>query len=383
LLACGAHLKNTFCLGKGKQAFLSQHIGDVENLETLLSFRESIQHFQRLFDISPAAVAYDLHPEYLATTYALASEIPCKIGIQHHHAHIASVMAEHGLTEAVIGIAADGTGYGTDGALWGGEIMIADLKDFQRLAYLDYMPLPGGEQAIRQPWRMAAAYLARTYGDTFLRLDLPFVRRLDRTAWRTLAHMSEKGINCPQTSSLGRLFDAVAALLGLHHEVDYEGQAAIALEMLAMKCNDDVAGYPFALRPDRATELEMTTPSLSSLPTIKAPFRFDVAPLIEAITQDCMRGVSAERIARSFHLTIARMLTSACIEARKQAGLCTIALSGGVFQNRLLLELLLASLEQRTFQIYINRRVPPNDGGLSLGQLAIAAARRRSAENSH
>ena len=235
LLACGAHLKNTFCLGKGRQAFVSHHIGDLENLETLTSFREGIEHFQRLFDIHPAVVAYDLHPEYLATKYALDTHIPQKIGVQHHHAHIASVLAEHGLQEPVIGIAADGTGYGTDGAVWGCEIMTADFQEFARLAHLDYVPLPGGEQAVRQPWRMAAVYLAQAYGNDFLELDIPFVHQLDKSKWHALAQMIAHGINSPPTSSLGRLFDAVAALLELRREVMYEGQAAIELEMLARK----------------------------------------------------------------------------------------------------------------------------------------------------
>jgi hydrogenase maturation protein HypF len=358
LLACGAHLKNTFCLGKGRQAFLSHHIGDLENLETLISFREGIEHFQRLFDIIPTAVAYDLHPEYLATKYALDSAIPQKIGVQHHHAHIASVLAEHGLTGPVIGVAADGTGYGTDGAVWGCEIMVADLLNFERLAHLDYMPLPGGEQAIHQPWRMAAAYLARTYGDTFLTLDIPFVRQLDRSKWRVLSQMIAKGINCPQTSSMGRLFDAVAAIVCLQTEVQYEGQAAIELEALATTCADRVTNYPFLLHPDR-------------------PMRLDVAPVIDAIVKDIVRGVSPASIARRFHLTVTAMLADTCYDVRKQTGLNTVALSGGVFQNQLLLEQLITRLETMEFEVYINRRVPPNDGGLSLGQLAVAAARIR------
>lgn len=356
LLACGAHLKNTFCLGKERQAFLSHHIGDLENLETLISFREGIEHFQRLFDISPAAVAYDLHPDYLATAYALDLPIPRKIGVQHHHAHIASVLAEHGLSGPVIGVAGDGTGYGTDGAIWGCEIMVADLLNFERVAHLAYMPLPGGEQSIHQPWRMAAAYLARTYGGAFLELDLPFVRSLDRTKWHVLAQMIAKGLNCPQTSSLGRLFDAVAALLQLRGEVLYEGQAAIELEMLATSYADRVTGYPFQLRSGHLMQ-------------------FNMAPLVVGIVQDIMRGMPAARIAMRFHLAIADMLAAGCAEVSKRTGLRQVALSGGVFQNQLLLEQLIARLQAMEFQVYINRRVPPNDGGVSLGQLAIAAAR--------
>jgi len=355
LLACGAHLKNTFCLGKGQQAFVSHHIGDLENLETLTSFREGVKHFGRLFDIHPEAIAYDLHPEYLATKYALDTGVSQKIGIQHHHAHIASVLAEHGLKGPVIGVAADGTGYGTDGAIWGCEIMSADLTGFERLAHLSYVPLPGGEQAVRQPWRVAAVYLQRAYGEAFLEVDIPFVRRMDRSSWRVLAQMIGRGINSPQTSSLGRLFDAVAALLGIRNEVLYEGQAAVELEVLATR-TDCLQSYPFALED-------------------RTPATLDVAPMIRAIVNDIQRGVPASQIARSFHRSIAELLATVCLRVREQTGLSVVALSGGVFQNRLLLEQLTTRLEEMAFQVYRNRRVPPNDGGVSLGQATIAAAR--------
>jgi hydrogenase maturation protein HypF len=356
LLACGAHFKNTFCLGKGQQVFLSHHIGDVENVETLLSFREGIEHFQHLFDIAPKAVAYDLHPEYPVTKYALDSAIVPKIGVQHHHAHIASVLAEHGLTEPVIGVAADGTGYGTDGAIWGCEIMVADLWQFERFAHLAYVPLPGGEQAVHQPWRMAAVYLARAYGDAFLELDLPFVHQMDHAKWHLLSQMVVKNINCPQTSSLGRLFDAVAALAGLHSEVLYEGQAAIALEVLATRYPDPVTSYPFVVQQGR-------------------PAVLNVVPLIDALAKDIGQGVPVACIAKRFHLSVAQMLATCCVEVRQQTGLTKVALSGGVFQNQLLLEQLITLLEEMAFEVFINRLVPPNDGGLSLGQIAVAAAR--------
>ncbi len=352
LLACGGHLKNTFCLGKGRQAFVSHHIGDLENLETLTSFREGIEHFQRLFDIRPEAVTYDLHPDYLATQFALDLDIPHKLGVQHHHAHIASVLVEHGLSGPVIGVAADGTGYGTDDAIWGCEIMVADLRDFERLAHLAYVPLPGGEQAVRQPWRMAAVYLARAYGDAFLELDIPFVRRLDHGRWRPLAQMIVRGINSPPASSLGRLFDAVAALLGIRSEAVYEGQAAIELELIAEPGDH---AYPFAMSAGE-------------------PAILDVVPLIHAIVEDIRRGIPVPQVAGRFHRSVAELLATACIQTRKQTGLRTVALSGGVFQNRPLLEQLVARLETSSFQVYLNRRVPPNDGGLSLGQLAVAAA---------
>lgn len=350
LLACGGHLKNTFCLVKGRQAFLSHHIGDLENVETLTSYREGIEHVSRLFDVQPEAVAYDLHPEYLATKYALDLDIPLKIGVQHHHAHIGSVIAEHSLEGKVIGVAADGTGYGTDGAIWGCEVMLADLLDFERLAHLDYVPLPGGEMAVKQPWRMAAVYLSRAYGDSFTGLDIPFTRQLDAAKWRTLSGMIERGLNSPPTSSLGRLFDAVAALLGLRSEVVYEGQAAIELEVLA-KPSD--CGYPFRMSGGV----------------------LDVTPTIRAIVDDLRGGVATAQIAGRFHRTVAELLVSACTEARQASGAGRVALSGGVFQNRLLLEQLMSRLEELGFEVYINRQASPNDGGLSFGQAAVAAAR--------
>jgi hydrogenase maturation protein HypF len=353
LLACGGHQKNTFCLGKGRQAFVSHHIGDLENLETLRSFQEGIDHFQRLFDIRPEAVAFDLHPDYLATKYAFDLDSPHKIGVQHHHAHIASVMAEHGLEGPVIGVAADGSGYGRDGAVWGGEILVAGLEAFERAAHLPYVPLPGGEQAIRQPWRMAAVYLQRACGADFLVLDIPFVKELDRKRWTAMEQMIRRGLNCPPTSSLGRLFDAVAALVGVRTEAAYEGQAAIELEMRAQPAEE---AYPFNVRDGD-------------------PAQLDVMPLIRAIVRDLQRAVPVPVISGRFHRTIAELLAAGCRQTRARTGLSTVALSGGVFQNRLLLEQLTAILEAKEFHVVTNRRVPPNDGGVSLGQAAVAAAR--------
>ncbi len=350
MLAAGGQQKHTFCLGKQQQAFLSQHIGDLENLETLTAFHEGIAHFQRLFDITPQAVAYDLHPDYMATQAARALQLPHAIGVQHHHAHIASVLAEHGVAGPVVGIAADGSGYGSDGAIWGCEVLLADLAGFTRLAHLAYLPLAGGEQAIRQPWRMAATYLAHTYGNT-MPADIPFVRQLDQRAWRVLTQMIERGLNCPPTSSLGRLFDAVAALIGLRGIAQYEGQAAIELEMIA---EPQCERYPFAIGGG-------------------TPAQLDVRPMIVAIVADLRRGVAMARIAGRFHATLSAMLSTICMEACRQTGLTRVALSGGVFQNRLLLESLTAQLEQQGCTVLLNRRVPANDGGLSLGQLAIAA----------
>lgn len=357
VLATGGHLKNTFCVAKDHHAYLSPHIGDLENLETLTSFRETVDHFQRLFDIEPEVVVYDLHPEYLATKFALERQTPRKIGVQHHHAHVASVLAEHGIDRSVIGISADGTGYGTDGAIWGCEIMVAELAAFTRRVHLDYVPMPGGEQAIRQPWRMAAVFLCRAFGDGFLDLDIPFVKQLPAEKWRTLAQMIDKQINCPMTSSLGRLFDAVAALLGFHAQVRYEGQAAIELEMQAAE-----SGQPYLF------DLADGTPA-----------RVDATPMIRAIVGDIQNGVSHATIAGRFHRTIAELLAQSCSCVRAQTNLREVALSGGVFQNQLLLKQLLARLQSLGFETYVNQTVPPNDGGLSFGQAAIAAAQLSAA----
>lgn len=365
VLAVGGHLKNSFCLGKEQQAFVSHHIGDLENLETLQAFEAGVAHFMRLFDVQPVVIAHDLHPDYLSTRWAqnnhsrLATSStalstscsPTLIPVQHHHAHIASVLAEHGLDGPVIGLAADGTGYGMDGAVWGGEVMTADLRSFERVAHLAYVPLPGGEQAIHQPWRMAAVYLQQAYGNDFLHLDIPFVRQLDERRWRPLAQMIGRRLNSPPTSSFGRLFDAVAALLGLRQEAVYEGQAAIELEMIAAPTE---TAYPFAIHPG-------------------APLQLDVSPAVRALVADIQQGEFIPVIAGRFHRTVAELLTAVCGQVRSQTGLNRVALSGGVFQNRLLLEQLLALLEAAGFQPFINRQVPPNDGGLSLGQAAVAA----------
>jgi hydrogenase maturation protein HypF len=353
VLAYGGHLKNTFCLGRGSSAFLSHHIGDLENLETLSAFRTSIAHYQRLFAIQPELLVHDLHPEYLATKEALAVQHIPRIGVQHHHAHIVSVLAEHDLAEPVIGIAADGTGYGLDGAIWGGELLLAERHTFTRLGHVAYIPLIGGEQAVRQPWRIAAAYLAQYYGADFAdQLDLPFTRTLDRATWNLLHRMAAKQLNSPYTSSLGRVFDAVAALIGLRSSVHYEGQAAIELEAIAQP---NAEPYPSSI--------------IDSM-----PYEFDLSPTFAAIVRDLQANTPLPHIAGRFHAAIAALLTNACIVARRDTGVNSVALSGGVFQNRLLLTSLRTRLEAANFRVYTNRRVPPNDGGLSLGQAVVAAA---------
>jgi hydrogenase maturation protein HypF len=356
VLACGSELKNSFCLGKDNFAFMSHHIGDLENLETLTSFEEGLEHFQRIFNISPTLVAYDLHPDYLATKYALALEEIPKIGVQHHHAHIVSCMVDNEIDGEVIGVSFDGTGYGTDGTIWGGEFLICDYKEFKRVGHLEYTPLPGGEMAIKEPWRMAASYLYNIYHDDVLDLDIDFVKRLDREKWATIKKMIDKGINSPMTSSSGRLFDAVSALLGIRKEIYYEGQAAIELEMAA---GPEEGGYPFDLKDAEDKVLVL------------------LEPLFKGIVSDLERGVEIESIASRFHNTIARMILSMCLKLKSTSGLDRVVLSGGVFQNHLLLEKTYVLLDKNDFKVFTHHRVPPNDGGIALGQAVVASERTK------
>jgi hydrogenase maturation protein HypF len=357
ILACGAEMKNAFCLTRDNYAFISHHIGDLENLETFGALTAGIEHFKRLFDLQPDVIAHDLHPEYLSTKYALS--LPAhllKIGVQHHHAHIASCLADNELDGDVIGVAFDGLGYGEDGRLWGGEFFVADYASARRIAHLSYVPMPGGSQAIREPWRMAAVYLHRAFGDEFLHSGLPFVQRLNRRAWPTLKQMAARGINCPETSSVGRLFDAVASLLGVRDAVNYEGQAAIELEAIAVY--EDAHGYQFEFDESRGI--------------------VEAAPVIRQIVGDLLFGVPAEAVSARFHLGVAQMIEYVACRVREQQRLDRVALSGGVFQNKLLLEKTRQLLSASGFQVFTHRRVPPGDGGIALGQAAVANARLAS-----
>jgi hydrogenase maturation protein HypF len=361
VLACGAELKNTFCLAKENHAFVSHHIGDLENAETLRSFAEGIEHFQRLFDITPQVVAHDLHPEYLSTKYALEladaglPEVRLQ-GVQHHHAHIASCLADNGAGGPVIGVAFDGTGYGTDGTIWGGEFLIADYADFSRGGHLAPVPMPGGQAAIRQPWRMAAAYLGACPGPGPAAAppgELG-VRRRNQARWAAVVSMARRGVNSPLTSSAGRLFDAVAAIAGVRDAVTYEGQAAIELEQLADP--GERGAYHAAIEPGE-------------------PFRVRGRDLVHAAVGDLERGTPGGIVAARFHNGMAAVVEAGCSLLRERHGLDTVALSGGVFQNVLLLERAVGRLEARGFRVLTHSRVPCNDGGISLGQAVVAAAR--------
>jgi len=350
VLACGAALKNTFCLAKERHAFVSHHIGDLENAETLRSFTEGIDHFKRLFDVEPQVVAHDLHPEYLSTKYALDLDGVELRGVQHHHAHIASCLADNGADGPVIGVAFDGTGYGTDGTIWGGEFLIADFGDFERAGHLEPIPLPGGTAAIREPWRMAAVYLDAAFGGAPPDgLDV-IARNVDR--WPAVLAMARKNINSPVTSSAGRLFDALAALLGVRDTINYEGQAAVELEQHAT--TDEVGFYRAGVSSHRT-------------------FRVTGVDLVRAAADDLLAGVPREVVAARFHHGVAAAIEAGCVLARARSGLGTVALSGGVFQNLLLLRETERRLAACGFTVLTHSRVPCNDGGISLGQAVVAA----------
>ncbi|CAG0936861.1 Carbamoyltransferase HypF [Thermoflexales bacterium] len=355
ILAAGAELKNTFCVTRDDYAFLSHHIGDLENYETLKSFEEGILHFERLFRIKPELMAYDLHPNYLATRYALerAERDGLKaIGVQHHHAHIAACLAENNWNGdcRVIGVAFDGTGYGTDGAIWGGEFLIADYHGFERVAHLDYMPLPGGDAATKHPYRIALSYLQQAgvaWAD-----DLAPVQVASAIERAAICKQIESGINTFPTSSLGRLFDAVASICGVRQAVNYEGQAAIEFEALA----------------DGAEQGDYT------FETDETPGCIKIAGVIRAVVADARSGVATALISARFHNGLAQLVLERCETIRRERRLNEVALSGGVWQNVTLLRKTLDRLRAENFTVYVHHLVPPNDGGLALGQARIAAA---------
>lgn len=360
LLAAGSELKNTFCITNKNYAFLSHHIGDMENYETLKSFGQGVEHFEKLFRVKPEAIAYDLHPNYLATRYALQraerENLPT-IGVQHHHAHIAACMAEHGLdgNEPVIGLSFDGTGYGDDGAIWGGEFLVADYRGYQRAAHLEYFPLPGGDAAVKKPARTALALL----WSLGLEWDerLASVAELGKEDRVTLRAQLEKKINTPMTSSMGRLFDAAAALAGVRQKVNYEGQAAIEFEAKADETES--VGYSFGLDQGQA----------------------GVRSGVELLVKDVLAGVHVSKISARFHNGLAQSVYEVVKKISTDTGLRAVALSGGVWQNLTLLRRTMSLLQAGGFKVYLHREVPTNDGGLSLGQAVIAASKLRGGDN--
>jgi hydrogenase maturation protein HypF len=348
VLACGAELKSTICAAKGKLAYLSHHLGDLENYESYVSFTEAIEHVRRLFDVVPSVIAHDLHPEYLSTKWAMATDAP-RAAVQHHHAHIVSCLADNGEPGPAIGVAYDGLGYGTDGTLWGGEILVADRRSFERAGHWSVVPMPGGTNAIKEPWRMAAAYLDRAFGG-----EPPRLAVAERSGWDAVLSVARSEALSPRTSSMGRLFDAVAAITRVRDVAIYEGQAAIELEQ---RVDPSERGrYTVGLRDG-------------------APFELSSDDVIRAVAEDVTAGVPASIIAARFHHTIAEATALACRVTRDRTGLGLVALSGGVFQNVTLLDRTVARLSADGFRVLVHRQVPANDGGISLGQAVIAASR--------
>ncbi|MFQ6618393.1 MAG: carbamoyltransferase HypF, partial [Fidelibacterota bacterium] len=337
-------------------AFLSQHIGDLDNFETYKFFLKTVDHMKRILEIEPEIIAYDMHPGYLSTGWALEQEGIRLTGIQHHHAHIVSCMGEHRMDRKVIGVSFDGTGYGEDGNVWGGEFLMADYSSYRRIAHFKYVPMPGGDAAVKEPYRMALSHLREVFGDELYSLDLDVLKRTGEKKVSIIMKMMERNINTFRTSSCGRLFDAVSSLLGIKDVINYEGQAAIELEMIA---DTSVVGeYGFDISDGE-------------------PFQVDVKELIYGVVKDLQNGVEPSGISAKFHNTIARIIGDVCILSREITGIETVCLSGGVFQNFLLLKKTLSLLRDSGFSVFYHESVPPNDGGISLGQVLIANERAK------
>ncbi len=353
VLAVGGELKATVCLTRNDRAFMSQHIGDLKNSATLRSLEESVAHLEKILEIRPAVVAHDLHPDYLSTAYAVDLPDLPRVAVQHHHAHMASSMAENGLEGDVIGVIFDGTGYGPDGTVWGGEFLVGGYREFRRQGHLRLVALPGGDAAVREPFRMALSYLFDAGERDFTALQLPCLGNVSAQEWHLLQRMLERGINSPLTSSCGRLFDAVSALLGVRSRITYEGQAAIELEALAESAATD-REYPFSI--------EECTDKLI----------LDMRPALLELLKDLALGIPRPTMARCFHNSMAAATAGMCERIRGRSGLNRVVLSGGVFQNKLLAEGTLNRLAERDFKVFTHRLVPPGDGGLALGQAVVA-----------
>jgi hydrogenase maturation protein HypF len=353
ILAVGGEMKNTIALSRRNEVFLSQHIGDLDNPSAMDFFKETITHLEQTLEIIPEGIAFDLHPEYLSTQWAQKQPI-AGVSVQHHHAHLASVLAENRHIGKAIGIILDGTGYGTDGTIWGGELLVGDASSYDRFAWLEPTPMPGGSLAIQQPWRMAIAHLCTTAGNDLMNLDLPIIKQ-HASEIPLLSQMMQKKINSPLTSSCGRLFDAVSALIHFERDIAYEAQAAIELEMLC-STNDvrNAKGY------------------LGGLSSSQLRGPISLSFFFSSIVDDLKSGKSKSAIAAEFHRTIVELWLKAAMAAREQSGLTTVALSGGVYQNSILFELMIDRLTEEQFTVLTHHQVPTNDGGLALGQIAVA-----------
>jgi hydrogenase maturation protein HypF len=358
VLAVGAELKSVVCVLKGNQAFLSQHIGDLQNDSSCDSFRQTIQHLSGLLEVSAEFIACDLHPDYLSSVYAAETGLPL-ILVQHHHAHLAACMAENGLEGEVIGLIFDGTGYSSDGTVWGGEFLVGGYDDFQRAGHFSQVRLPGGDMAVREPWRMALAFLHAALGEAAFTLDHPVTSYLSAEEKPIFSAMLERGLNSPHTSSCGRLFDAVAALLNIRHIVSYDGQAAIELEALAETVEDE-GSYRYRI-----------------VSNDEIPTQLDFSAMFPKVLADIDAGIQPAVIARRFHITVASAAADLCMRIGNATGLDRVVLSGGVFQNRLLSEMIYTDLVKQGLQVFTHRLSPPNDGCIALGQAAIAGWKTR------
>ncbi|MDX1285141.1 MAG: hypothetical protein R3182_09020, partial [Draconibacterium sp.] len=350
ILATGAELKNTFCMGKGNQALISQHIGDLKDFETFSFYEKNIEQFKKMFRTVPKLIVTDLHPEYLSTRYALESGLPV-VQVQHHHAHIASAMVENSLVdEKVIGVSFDGTGLGDDGNIWGSEFFVCNLESYERMLHYLYVPLPGGDKATKEPWRITVSWLYKVFGMEFLELNLPFLQKIPEEKIEWVVKSIENQINCPLSSGSGRLFDAVSSLLGLCNVSTFEAEAPMRLENI-IEQNEEYYSY-----------------KLSQV--------IDFSEMFAEIITDLDNGLGAGRISAKFHNTISQSIIEGVKRINKETGISKVVLSGGTFQNRYLTERTETKLNELGFNVFGNCAIPCNDGGISLGQLAIAAKRR-------
>ena len=349
ILATGAELVNCFAIGKGKQAIISQHIGDLKNLETYEFYRETIDRFKRLFLFEPSMVVSDLHPDYLSTRFATETKLP-HVKVQHHHAHIASCMAEYGLDEPVIGVSFDGTGLGDDNNIWGSEFFICDLKHYERISHFEYMPIPGGDKVTEEPWRMAVSYLYHYFGENFREMDLPFLKNINPVSIDMLCQAVDKKINSPLTSGSGRLFDAVAALINLCPVSKFHAEAPMRLESIIDK--NITKHYPY---------------------TINSTISFEET--FKHIIKDLHNHVALSKISAKFHNTILSVIVELAGIIKNKSGLDKVVISGGTFQNKFLLSSIEKQLNQKGFKVFTHTKIPTNDAGIALGQMAIAAAK--------
>jgi hydrogenase maturation protein HypF len=374
LLSCGAELKSTFCLAKGGRAWVGHHIGDLKNWETLRSYHAGIAHFERLFAIAPALVAHDLHPDYLSTAYALERDGVERLAVQHHHAHLAACLAEHGEAGPAVGAIYDGAGLGSDETVWGGELLVGAVAGCERAGHIWPVRLPGGDAAVREPWRMACAWL-HALGDADPAMPPALADAVTRERWEAVAALVRSGTAAPVTTSAGRLFDAVAALCGIRSVVNYEGQAAAELEAT---CDPHERGaYPMPVAA-AAAPAARAAPVASGATDATPPFVLDARATIAAVVDDLGRGVAPAVVAARFHGALAHATAHACELVASRHGLDAVVLSGGAFQNRVLLEGTSELLAGRGLRVLFPRRLPPNDGGIAFGQAAIAASAARS-----